>query len=118
MTAARVKVLVEDVPQRAALGPLPDGVELVAEPAPDVEMVVLGLGLMRQVPALFGELEGLRVVQAIFAGVDGIRRQRPAGSRRLQRQRRARHRGRGVGARHAAGAPAAPAGTARPPASG
>jgi phosphoglycerate dehydrogenase-like enzyme len=72
MTAARVKVLVEDVPERSVLGPMPDGVELVADPAPDVEMVVLGLALMRQVPALFGELPGLRVVQAIFAGVDGF----------------------------------------------
>jgi phosphoglycerate dehydrogenase-like enzyme len=49
---------------------MPDGVELVAEPAPDVEIVVLGVELMRQLPALFGELEGLRVVQAVFAGVD------------------------------------------------
>lgn len=72
MTAAPVKVLVEDVPQRSELGPLPDNVELVAEPAPDVELLVLGLGLMRQVPALFGELAGLRVIQAIFAGVDGF----------------------------------------------
>jgi len=72
MTAARVKVLVEDVPQRSALGPMPESVELVTEPAPDVELLVLGLGLMRQVPALFDQLEGLRVVQAIFAGVDGF----------------------------------------------
>src|ERR1019366_855831 len=72
MTAARVKILVEDVPQRSALGPMPESVELVAEPGPDVELVVLGLGLMPQVPALFDQLEGLRVVQAIFAGVDGF----------------------------------------------
>src|ERR1019366_9563531 len=72
MTAARVKILVEDVPQRSALGPMPESVELVAEPGPDVELVVLGLGLMPQVPALFDQLEGLRVGQAIFAGVDGL----------------------------------------------
>jgi phosphoglycerate dehydrogenase-like enzyme len=72
MTAAPVRVLVEDVPQRSALGPMPDSVELVAEPAPDVELLVLGLGLMRQVPALFEELPGLRLIQAIFAGVDGF----------------------------------------------
>ncbi len=72
MAAGRVKVLVEDVPQRSALGPMPENVELVDEPAPDVELVVLGLGLMRQVPALFDQLQGLRVVQAIFAGVDGF----------------------------------------------
>src|ERR1019366_6800927 len=69
---ARMKVLVADVPLRSELGALPSGVELVAEPAADVEMVVLGLELMRRLPELFGELGGLRVVQSVFAGVDGF----------------------------------------------
>jgi phosphoglycerate dehydrogenase-like enzyme len=67
-----MKVLVADVPLRSELGALPSGVELVAEPAADVEMVVLGLELMRRLPELFGELGGLRVVQSVFAGVDGF----------------------------------------------
>jgi phosphoglycerate dehydrogenase-like enzyme len=49
---------------------MPDGVELVAEPAPDVEMMVLGPELARDVPAIFKQLPGLRVVQSFSAGVD------------------------------------------------
>ena len=58
------------MPLRAELGPIPEGVELVAAPSADVEMVVLGVELVREGPELFGELPGLRVVQAVFAGVD------------------------------------------------
>ncbi len=51
--------------------PLPKGVELVALPAPDVEMVVLGPEFT-EVPQLFGQLAGLRVVQSLNAGVDQL----------------------------------------------
>ena len=54
------------------MGPLPEGVELVAEPAPDVEMIVLGPEFAEDVPALFGRLPGLRVVQSFSAGVDQL----------------------------------------------
>jgi phosphoglycerate dehydrogenase-like enzyme len=67
-----VKVLVADVPYRRELEPLPAGVELVGEPDPEVEFVVLGPELAEQVPGLFGQLPGLRVVQSVSAGVDSL----------------------------------------------
>jgi phosphoglycerate dehydrogenase-like enzyme len=67
-----VRVLVPNSPLRGELGPLPEGVELVAEPAPDVEMMVLGPEFAEDVPALFGRLPGLRVVQSFSAGVDQL----------------------------------------------
>jgi len=67
-----VKVLVADVPHRRELEPLPEGVELVAEPAEDVEFVVLGPELAQRGAALFKRLPGLRVVQSIAAGVDSL----------------------------------------------
>jgi len=54
------------------MGSMPDGVELVAVPAPDVEMMVLGPELARDVPAIFEQLPGLRVVQSFSAGVDNL----------------------------------------------
>lgn len=63
-------MLVPDSPLRTALGAMPDGVELVAEPAPDVEMMVLGPEFAKDVPAIFNQLPGLRVVQSFSAGVD------------------------------------------------
>ena len=65
-----MRVLVPDSPLRMEMGPMPDGVELVSEPAPDVEMMVLGPELAQDVPAIFGQLPGLRVVQSFSAGVD------------------------------------------------
>jgi len=78
-THPTVSVLVADIPLRRELEPLPAGVELVAEPAPDVELAVLGTELMRRMPGLIGELPGLRVVQSIFAGVDALLPHVPAG---------------------------------------
>ncbi len=52
--------------------PLPASVELVAEPAPDVEMLVLAPELSDDLPALFKRLPGLRVVQSFSAGVDSL----------------------------------------------
>jgi phosphoglycerate dehydrogenase-like enzyme len=54
------------------MGPMPDGVEFVAVPAPDVEMMVLGPELAKDVPAIFEQLPGLRVVQSFSAGVDHL----------------------------------------------
>ena len=54
------------------MGPLPEGVELVAEPSPDVEMLVLGPELAEDVPELLAQLPGLRVVQSFSAGVDQL----------------------------------------------
>jgi phosphoglycerate dehydrogenase-like enzyme len=61
---------VPDSPLRGEMGPLPANVELVAEPAPDVEMLVLGPEFAKDVPAIFEQLPGLRVVQSFSAGVD------------------------------------------------
>jgi phosphoglycerate dehydrogenase-like enzyme len=52
--------------------PLPVGVELVAEPAPDVEVLVLGHEFGDHLPALFKRLPGLKFVQAFSAGVDWL----------------------------------------------
>jgi phosphoglycerate dehydrogenase-like enzyme len=67
-----VKVLVPDSPLRGELGALPEGVELVAEPAPDVELLVLAREFGDEVPAVFKRLPGLKVVQAFSAGVDWL----------------------------------------------
>jgi phosphoglycerate dehydrogenase-like enzyme len=67
-----VKVLVPDSPHRAEMEPLPEGVELIAEPAPDVELLVLAREFGDDVPALFNRLPGLKVVQAFSAGVDWL----------------------------------------------
>src|SRR5258706_5526863 len=52
------------------MGPMPEGVELVAVPDPDVEMMVLGPEFANDVPAILKQLPGLRVVQSFSAGVD------------------------------------------------
>jgi phosphoglycerate dehydrogenase-like enzyme len=68
-----LKVLVPDVPLRRELEPLPAGVELVSEPAPDVEVLMLGPELWHEdLQALLGELPGLRFLQAFSAGVDSL----------------------------------------------
>ena len=59
-----------DSPLRGEMGPLPQTVELVSEPASDVEMMVLGPEFAKDVPAVFEQLPGLRVVQSFSAGVD------------------------------------------------
>lgn len=52
--------------------PLPKDVELVAEPGPDVELLVLAQHFGDDLPALFKRLPGLKVVQAFSAGVDWL----------------------------------------------
>jgi phosphoglycerate dehydrogenase-like enzyme len=52
--------------------PIPPGVELVSEPAPDVEVLILAGELADDLPDLFKRLPGLRVVQAFSAGVDSL----------------------------------------------
>jgi phosphoglycerate dehydrogenase-like enzyme len=60
---------------RDALGPPPAGVEVVAEPAPDVEFVV---PRWEDIPAL-DAMPGLKVVQVLSAGVDWIADRVPDG---------------------------------------
>jgi phosphoglycerate dehydrogenase-like enzyme len=74
-----LKVLVPDGPLRRELEPLPDRVELVSEPAPDVEFVVLTWDMAPRLPGLFNELPGLKVVQTLSAGVDWLLPQAPEG---------------------------------------
>ena len=64
---------------RRELEPLPDGVQLVAEPALDVEFVVLNFDVAGRLPALFDELPGLRVIQSLSAGVDWLLPKVPPG---------------------------------------
>ncbi len=74
-----MKVLVPDGPLRRELEPLPDRAELVSEPAPDVEFVVLTWDMAPRLPGLFNELPGLKVVQTLSAGVDWLLPQAPEG---------------------------------------
>ena len=74
-----MKVLVPEGPLRRELEPLPDGVELVSEPGPDVEFVVLSFELADRLPGLFDELPGLRVAQSLSAGVEWLLPKVPAG---------------------------------------
>jgi phosphoglycerate dehydrogenase-like enzyme len=67
-----LKILIPDSPLRSELEPLPDGVELVAEPERDVEMLVAGPELADRLPQLFKSLPRLRVVQSFSAGVDWL----------------------------------------------
>ena len=67
-----MKVLAPDSPLRAEMEPLPSGLELVAKPAPDVEVVVLGDELGDDVPGLFKQLPRLKFVQSFSAGVDWL----------------------------------------------
>src|SRR6266852_6553784 len=57
---------------RRELEPLPEGVQLVAEPGSDVEFVVLNFDIADRLPGLFDELPRLRVVQSLSAGVDWL----------------------------------------------
>jgi len=54
------------------MDPLPKGVQLVGEPAPDVEVLVLGPGMGDDAAALFKQLPGLKFVQSFSAGVDHL----------------------------------------------
>jgi len=74
-----LKVLVPDGPLRHELEPLPDGVQLVAEPGPEVEFVIINFDIANRLPGLFDELPGLRVVQSLSAGVDWLLPKVPAG---------------------------------------
>jgi len=74
-----MKVVVPEGPLRRELDPLPEGVELVAEPGPDVEFVVLSFELADRLPGLFDELPGLRVAQSLSAGVDWLLPKVPPG---------------------------------------
>jgi phosphoglycerate dehydrogenase-like enzyme len=58
---------------------VPEGVELVAEPQPDVEFVVLSYEIADQLPGIFNELPRLRVVQSLSAGVDWLLPKVPPG---------------------------------------
>jgi len=64
---------------RRELEPLPEGVQLVAEPEPDVTMVVLSFEIADRLPGLFDELPHLQVIQALSAGVDWLLPKVPAG---------------------------------------
>jgi phosphoglycerate dehydrogenase-like enzyme len=64
---------------RRELEPLPEGVQLVAEPGLDVEFVILSFELADRLPGLFDELPGLRVAQSLSAGVDWLLPKVPEG---------------------------------------
>ncbi len=53
--------------------------ELVSEPEPDVEFVILGFEMAGRLPALFDELPRLRVIQSLSAGVDWLLPKVPVG---------------------------------------
>ena len=67
-----MKVLVPDGGQRSELEPLPEAVEVVLDPTPDVEFAVLNFGAAQRLPQLFAAMPRLRVVQSLSAGVDRL----------------------------------------------
>jgi phosphoglycerate dehydrogenase-like enzyme len=67
-----MKVLVPDGGQRSELEPLPEAVEVVLDPTPDVEFAVLNFGAAQRLPQLFAAMPRLRVVQSLSAGVDWL----------------------------------------------
>ena len=58
---------------------MPQGVELVAEPQPDVDFVVLSPDIADRLPGIFNELPNLRVIQSLSAGVDWLLPKVPPG---------------------------------------
>jgi phosphoglycerate dehydrogenase-like enzyme len=54
------------------LEPLPDGTVVVTEPAEDVEFAVLSFEIVDRLQAFFESMPGLRVVQALSAGMDWL----------------------------------------------
>jgi phosphoglycerate dehydrogenase-like enzyme len=58
---------------------VPQGVELVAEPQPDVDFVVLSPEIADRLPGIFDELPQLRVIQSLSAGVDWLLPKVPSG---------------------------------------
>jgi phosphoglycerate dehydrogenase-like enzyme len=54
------------------MDPLPDGAVVVTEPAADVEFAVLSFEIVDQLAAFFQKMPGLRVVQALSAGMDWL----------------------------------------------
>ena len=79
VTVVIVKVLIPDSPFRSELGRLPQGVELVAQAQPDVEMLVAAPEFADQLAELFKSQPRLRVVQAFSAGVDWLMPMTPKG---------------------------------------
>ncbi|MEO8745279.1 MAG: 2-hydroxyacid dehydrogenase [Candidatus Dormiibacterota bacterium] len=57
---------------RRALEPLPEGVELVAEPGPGVELIVVGFEFGDRLASFVDALPDLKVVQSLSAGVDWL----------------------------------------------
>jgi len=74
-----MKVLVLDNGQRSELEPVPETVEVVSDPTPDVEFAVLNFGAAARLPQLFAAMPGLRVVQSLSAGVDWLQPHVPQG---------------------------------------
>jgi len=74
-----MKVLVLDNGQRSELEPVPETVEVVSDPTPDVEFAVLNFGAAARLPQLFAAMPGVRVVQSLSAGVDWLQPHVPQG---------------------------------------
>jgi len=74
-----LKVLVPDGPLRRELEPLPDGVQLVAEPGPDVEFLIVNFEIADRLRGILEQMPRLRVVQSLSAGVDWLLPKVPAG---------------------------------------
>ena len=74
-----MKVLAFDKEWLNELEPLPSGVEVVTEPAPDVEFAMLDAEVADRLPELFAAMPTLRVIQSLTAGVDWLVPRAPRG---------------------------------------
>jgi phosphoglycerate dehydrogenase-like enzyme len=75
----RTKIFVPETAYHHVFEALPEGMRLVAEPEPDVELAVLGMHHAEQLPAFLAALPGLQAVQSLNAGVDWLLPHLPEG---------------------------------------
>src|SRR5882672_7091213 len=74
-----MRVLGLDAAHRSELEPLPPGVEVVADPSPDVEFAIFNFDVASRLPQLFAAMPRLRVAQSQSAGVEWLVPHAPRG---------------------------------------
>lgn len=67
-----MRIFIPETAYHEVFDPLPDGVEIVAEPDVDAEFAVLGLQHAPRLPAFIAALPRLRIVQSLNSGVDWL----------------------------------------------
>jgi phosphoglycerate dehydrogenase-like enzyme len=76
--ARKIRALVPDRPLRAEMDAVPANVEVVSEPDPDVEWMFVDTPFRKRLAEWIPRLPGLRVAQAVSAGLDHLLPRIPA----------------------------------------